>query len=67
MKFLRVGRIDREKPAVIDNNGIIRDISSLVTDLDSNTINPDLIDKIKKTDISELPEISKKERRNNRI
>ena len=48
MKFLRVGSINQEKPAIIDNNGSIRDISSLIQDLNNKTINDDLIESINK-------------------
>ena len=37
MKFLRVGNIGSEKPALIDNN-IIRDLSSVIKDIDQTTI-----------------------------
>ena len=62
MKFLRVGEIGQEKPAVIDDSGTIRNISSLAADLNSITLNSRLIDKVKKTDLSKLPEIPKNER-----
>ena len=62
MKFLRVGVLNKEKPAVIDNAGAIRNISSLVADLDPSTLNSRLIDTIKKTDLSKLTEIPKNER-----
>jgi len=62
MKFLRAGEIGQEKPAVVDNSGIIRNISSLAIDLNSNTLNSKLIDKVKKTKLSNLPEIPKNER-----
>ena len=59
MKFLRIGNLYDEKPAIIDGNGIIRNISSIVPDLNSNTINLDLIKILKSKDLSKLPEISK--------
>ena len=62
MKFLRVGKIDQEKPAVMDTKGIIRNISSLVKDLNSDTINSKLVTQIKKIDLCKLPEMNKNER-----
>jgi len=59
MKFLRVGSLNNEKPAVIDNNGIIRNLSSLIPDLNTHTINQNLIDIAKEKDLSKLPEIDK--------
>ena len=62
MKFLRVGNIDEEKPAIIDTKGVIRNISSLVKDLNSSTINSELLNKIKNINLNKLPEINKNER-----
>ena len=54
MKLLRVGNLGAEKPAILDN-GIIRDLSSVIKDIDRTTIGDDLINTIKKLDISKLP------------
>ena len=62
MKLLRVGSINKEIPAIIDKNGIIRDLSSIIDDLNSNTINQDIFKKISNLNITKLPEISKNER-----
>ncbi len=62
MKFLRVGRINQEKPAIIDAEGNIRDLSSLLKDFSPENINFDIIDKIKNIDLSTLPQIDKNER-----
>ena len=59
MKFLRCGSVGKEMPAVLDENGIIRNLSTIISDLTSNTINKSTIDKIKKKDLSKLPEIKK--------
>ena len=59
MKFLRCGNVGKEMPAVLDENGIIRNLSTIISDLTSNTINKSTIDKIKKKDLSKLPEIKK--------
>ena len=57
MKFLRCGNVGKEMPAVLDENGIIRDLSTIISDLTSKTINKSTIEKIKKEDLSKLPEI----------
>ena len=57
MKFLRCGSVGKEMPAVLDENGIIRNLSTVISDLTSNTINKSTIEKIKKKDLSKLPEI----------
>ena len=59
MKFLRIGNLNQEKPAIIDNLGIIRDLSSIIKDLNSETINQNTINLINKTDLSKLPKLSK--------
>ena len=38
MKLLRVGKKGKEKPAALDKNGKIRDISSHIEDLNSETL-----------------------------
>ena len=62
MKLLRVGENGREKPAALDSNGKIRDISSHIKDLNPSTLNFETISKIKNLDLSSLPEISSSER-----
>lgn len=56
MKFLRVGNIGSEKPALLDNN-TIRDLSSVIKDIDPTTIGDGLINTVKKLDISKLPKL----------
>ena len=60
MKLLRIGNPNQEKPAVIDKNGIIKDLSSVIEDLNQKTINQETIEIIKNTNSNKLPEISKK-------
>ena len=62
MKFLRCGSVGKEMPAVLDENGIIRNLSTIIPDLTSSTINKNIIEKIKKEDLSKFPEIDKKQR-----
>ena len=57
MKLLRLGELGKERPALIDKDGIFRDLSSVINDLDPNTLNFETIDKIKKVDISSLPKL----------
>ena len=58
MKFLRVGKLNQEKPAIIDNNEVIRDISSLIDDLNPKSINSSTIKKINETNLEKLPKLS---------
>jgi len=48
MKFLRIGSLNQEKPAIIDGVGVIRDLTSIISDFNPNTINQNTIEKIKK-------------------
>ena len=40
MKLLRFGNAGEEKPGLIDQSGKIRDLSSVIDDINSNTIAP---------------------------
>tara|TARA_B100000965_G_scaffold67001_1_gene52520 strand:- start:483 stop:1325 length:843 start_codon:yes stop_codon:yes gene_type:complete len=62
MKLLRIGNSGKEKPAVLDNDGKFRDLSSIIKDLDSVNLNFKTLSKLQGLDISSLPEISKNER-----
>jgi len=62
MKFLRVGKKGNEKPAVLDKDGKIRDISSQVKDLNPDYLNFDSLSKLQSIDLSSLPELSPTER-----
>ena len=62
MKLLRVGEKGKEKPAILDGDGKIRDISSYVSDLNPHNLNFKTISKIQSVDTSNLPEISSNQR-----
>ncbi len=62
MKFLRVGEKNKEKPAALDENGKIRDLSSHINDFNPNSLNFEIIENLKKINLSSLPELSKEER-----
>ena len=57
MKFLRVGSLNQEKPAIIDENDVIRDLSSVIIDFNSKTINDNTVENIKKINIEKLPKV----------
>ena len=56
MKLLRVGPKGQEKPAILDENGVIRDLSSIVTDINGTALSHHL-DQIRAADLASLPEI----------
>ncbi len=62
MKLLRVGEKGKEKPAILDANGKIRDISSHINDLNPENLNFETMSKIKSADTSSLPELSTNQR-----
>ncbi|WP_159819222.1 fumarylacetoacetate hydrolase family protein [Colwellia sp. 20A7] len=55
MKFVRVGKLGAEKAGVIDTNGKIRDISSLVEDVDGDIFSGTTLAQLKNCDLSQLP------------
>ncbi|HIG33084.1 MAG TPA: FAA hydrolase family protein [Flavobacteriales bacterium] len=58
MKLLRYGEPGKEKPGLLDENGVIRDLSGHVHDISAETLNPENIAKLKKIDYRVLPEVS---------
>ena len=62
MKLLRIGSNGNEKPAALDKNEKIRDISSILSDLEPHTLNFKNISRLQETNLSDLPEISSNER-----
>ena len=62
MKLLRVGQKGSEKPAVLDKDGKVRDISSHVKDLNPDHLNFETFAKLQNADLSNLPELSSNER-----
>ena len=62
MKLLRIGKLHQEKAAFIDVDGIIRDLSSIIPDLNQATINQKTIEIINNINPKKLPEISSKKR-----
>ena len=58
MKLLRFGDKGKEKPAVLDKNNNIRDISSHIKDLNPNYLNFETFSKLNNLDLTKLPEIT---------
>ena len=55
MKLLRIGDSGSEKPALIDKENKYRDLSSIIKDLNPDTLNFETLEKIKTTDETKLP------------
>ena len=62
MKLLRVGLTGKEKPAALDKNAKIRDLSSHIADFNPENLNFESIDKLSKINLETLPELSTSER-----
>ena len=62
MKLLRYGPAGHEKPAIMDSDGKIRDLSAHVSDIDGNSLGDAELKKIAALDLSGLPEVSASER-----
>ena len=57
MKLLRCGNKGSEKPAALDKNGKIKDLSSHISDLNTKNINFETLSKLQKIDLGTLPEV----------
>ena len=62
MKLCRIGKLNEERPAIIDKNNNYRDLSLIIKDLNPETLNFDILKKIMKTDILKLPVLENKMR-----
>ena len=62
MKLLRVGKLKKETPAILDKDNKIRNLSNYIDDFNPTTLNIDTINKIKNLDLKTLPEIDSKTR-----
>ena len=58
MKLLRVGEFGKEKPAALDKNGKIRDLSKHIKDFDPSTLNFSILETLKKVNLETLPEVT---------
>jgi 2,4-didehydro-3-deoxy-L-rhamnonate hydrolase len=55
MKLLRVGPLGREKPAVLDADGLYRDLSDHVADIAGDTLLPENLEQLAALDLAALP------------
>ena len=55
MKLLRYGEKGQERPALLDNNGDLRDLSAVVTDIAGEALSPQSIARLQDIDPSTLP------------
>ena len=57
MKLVRYGEMGAEKPAMVDTDGKIRDLSAHIDDITGATLNPATLDSLRNIDPACLPEI----------
>lgn len=57
MKLVRYGSRGREKPGIVDRDGIIRDLSGVIEDIAGNVLLPENLDRIRRQEVSALPPV----------
>jgi 2,4-didehydro-3-deoxy-L-rhamnonate hydrolase len=62
MKLVRFGSAGKEKPGMIDADGVIRDLSSVIGDIDGATITAKGLAKLSKLNLAKLPKVSSRVR-----
>lgn len=55
MKLFRYGNAGQERPGILDGNGKIRDLSSVVSDINGTVLSDESLKKIAQVDINSLP------------
>lgn len=55
MKLVRFGNIGAEKPGILDDDGQLRDLSSVVDDIAGEVISPEGLDRLRGLDLKILP------------
>ncbi len=58
MKLARVGEKGAEKPAMLDNDGQLRDLSAHISDINGDALQPEMLEKLAMIDHASLPVIS---------
>jgi 2-keto-4-pentenoate hydratase/2-oxohepta-3-ene-1,7-dioic acid hydratase in catechol pathway len=62
MKLLRYGRPGKEKPGLLDEDGLIRDLSKVVDDITPAVLASASLSKLKKLNLARLPKVAGKQR-----
>jgi 2-keto-4-pentenoate hydratase/2-oxohepta-3-ene-1,7-dioic acid hydratase in catechol pathway len=55
MKLVRFGEQGREKPGILDGDGNVRDLSSVIADIGPDAVTPEGLKRIKQADVQKLP------------
>lgn len=59
MRLLRYGPKGAEKPAILDADGKVRDLSGELADITANTLTPKGLDRLRALDLTSLPVVDK--------
>jgi len=59
MKLMRYGAKGAEKPAILDADGAVRDLSGELADITANTLTPKGLDRLRGLDLASLPVVDK--------
>ena len=59
MKLMRIGNKGAEKPALLDSEGKVRDLSSVLVDITSLTLTKEGLNKLRALDVKSLPVVDK--------
>ena len=62
MKLVRFGKEGREKPGIIDSEGLLRDLSTKVKDIDGKTISSNSLKLIQRVNLKKLSVVKGKPR-----
>lgn len=57
MKLLRFGPKGQENPGILDDQGTIRDLSTVVDDIAGATLDPAALDRLRTQDLTQLPAV----------
>ena len=57
MKLLRFGEKGQERPGMLDDNGELRDLSAVVTDIAGQALSPDSLNRLRDIDPASLPRV----------
>jgi 2,4-diketo-3-deoxy-L-fuconate hydrolase len=59
MKLMRYGAKGAEKPALLDEQGQVRDLSGELADITANTLTPKGLERLRSLDVAILPVVDK--------
>jgi len=57
MKLLRYGPVGQEKPGLLDADGVIRDLSGVIADVNGANLGEDTLAKLRALDVKALPKV----------